>query len=82
MGLISKTEFKLSERDITEDIDFMDGEPHQVVIEYREGELSVLVVDSAQPNLDATPPVLLLKTELNLQDYVKLDNGCGYLGFA
>jgi len=58
----------------------MDGESHQVVLEYQDNELSVYVVDS--PSLDSSPPVLLLRTQINLSDYVKLDNGCGYLGFA
>jgi len=58
----------------------MDGENHQVLIEYSNEELRVYLVENNQVNTQNVEP--LIKTSLKLSEYIKLDNGGGYLGFA
>ena len=70
----SKQETLLAEQDVSGDFDFMDGDSHQILVEYTGEELTVYFV--------ADKPVPVLKTALKLNDYVKLDNGTAYLGFA
>ena len=70
-----KTEKKIMEVEVTNEIDFMNQtEFHKIKIEIEKDVLKVYLV-----KLSASEPALQIP--LKLSDYINLDNGSAYLGF-
>jgi hypothetical protein len=70
----SNSEQLLGEVELTEEIEFVDGEIHNVKVEY-ESEILHVFVD----NVNAEP---LFSVPVNLSESLTLDNGAAYIGLA
>eukprot|EP00347_Sterkiella_histriomuscorum_P015647 403356230 len=76
----TKNEILLEEKDVTNEMDFMDNDSHQIQLEYSNDELRVFVIDgTSQQNQNK---IQVMNLNLKISDYVKLDNGTAYLGFT
>lgn len=64
----------LGEVELTEEIDFLDGEYHDIKIEYDDAHLKIYIgVQNIEP---------IMNVKLNLSDVLNLDNGSAYVGIC
>lgn len=81
-GAQSKNETLLAEKEVTNEFDFMDGELHQIKLECSNDELKVYITDGQLLNRNQGLIEPILKANLQINNYVRLDNGTAYLGFT
>lgn len=77
-GVQSRKETLIFDEDVSAEIDFMDGDSHQVSIE-NDLENSLFHIQIKSKSTDTTNKY---KVQLKLTDIVRLDNGSAYLGFT
>ena len=70
---IGSSETKIAEVELTEEIELLDGESHNVKIEYSNSTLTIFLDSNTDP---------ILEVAISISETIKLDNGSSYVGIC